>query len=385
MKKTRHTLEQIIRMLRQAEVKLAAGSSVAQVARELGHLPPLEGSLRRHEPTRGQTPQGVGERERPPEEAPCRKGAGHRHAKGGESGKLLSPSRRRKAVKHLQKNFRVSERRACRVVDQPRSSQRYLSTKADKDAALTQMIVALSGQNPRYGYRRVWALLRREGWEVNKKRVHRLWREADLKVPAGRRRKRQRLGSSENGVARRRAEYLGHLWSYDFAMDATEDGRRLKMMPVVDEYSRECLALEVERSITSEEVVKTLDRLFAERGAPRFIRSDNGPEFIAQAVKRWLAASGVETLYIEPGAPWENAYSETFISRMRDELLDREEFANLKEAKVLAEDYRDHYNHHRPHGALGCLTPVEFAAIEALADQGSGPSEQLESVQRLSL
>jgi putative transposase len=289
-------------------------------------------------------------------------------------------------VKHLQKNFRVSERRACRVVDQPRSSQRYLSTKADKDAALTQMIVALSGQNPRYGYRRVWALLRREGWEVNKKRVHRLWREADLKVPAGRRRKRQRLASSENGVARRRAEYPGHLWSYDFAMDATEDGRRLKMMPVVDEYSRECLALEVERSITSEEVVKTLDRLFAERGAPRFIRSDNGPEFIAQAVKRWLAASGVETLYIEPGAPWENAYSETFISRMRDELLHREEeFANLKEAKVLAEDYRDHYNHHRPHGALGYLTPVEFAAIEALADQGSGPSEQLESVQRLSL
>ena len=288
-------------------------------------------------------------------------------------------------MKHLQKNFRVSERRACWVVDQPRSSQRYLSTKADKDAALTQMIVALSGQNPRYGYRRVWALLRREGWEVNKKRVHRLWREADLKVPAGRRRKRQRLASSENGVARRRAEYPGHLWSYDFAMDATEDGRRLKMMPVVDEYSRECLALEVERSITSEEVVKTLDRLFAERGAPRFIRSDNGPEFIAQAVKRWLAASGVETLYIEPGAPWENAYSETFISRMRDELLHREEFANLKEAKVLAEDYRDHYNHHRPHGALGYLTPVEFAAIEALADQGSGPSEQLESVQRLSL
>jgi putative transposase len=287
-------------------------------------------------------------------------------------------------VKHLQENFRVSERRACRVVDQPRSSQRYVSTKADRDAALIQSMVALSAENPRYGYRRVWALLRREGWEVNKKRVHRLWREADLKVPAGRRRKRQRLGSSENGIARRRAEHPGHLWSYDFAMDATEDGRRLKMMPVVDEYSRECLALEVERSITSEEVVKTLDRLFAERGAPRFIRSDNGPEFIAQAVKRWLAASGVGTLYVEPGAPWENAYSETFISRLRDELLDREEFANLKEAKVLAEDYRDHYNHHRPHGALGYLTPVEFAAIEALADQGSGPSEQLESVQRLS-
>lgn len=291
-------------------------------------------------------------------------------------------------MKQLQKSFRISERRACRVVDQPRSSQRYVSTKADKDAALVQSMVALSAENPRYGYRRVWALLNREGWAVNKKRVHRLWREADLKVPAGRRRKRERLGSSENGVARRRAEHLDHLWSYDFAMDATEDGRRLKMMPVVDEYSRECLALEAERSITSEDVVETLDRLFTERGAPRFIRSDNGPEFIAQAVKGWLASSGVETLYIDPGAPWENAYSESFISRLRDELLDREEFANLKEARVLAEDYRDHYNHHRPHGALGYLTPAEFAAIEALSAQSSVPTEEhkeLESVPRLSL
>lgn len=154
-------------------------------------------------------------------------------------------------------------------------------------------------------------------------------------------------------------------------------------MPIVDEYTRECLALEVERSITSEDVVETLDRLFTKRGAPGFIRSDNGPEFIAEAVKGWLAASGVQTLYIEPGAPWENAYSETFISRMRDELLNREIFTNLKEAKVLAEDYREHYNHHRPHGALGYLTPAEFAAVEALKERL--PSEQLESVQRLSL
>ena len=153
-------------------------------------------------------------------------------------------------------------------------------------------------------------------------------------------------------------------------------------MPIVDEYTRECLALEAERSITSEDVVETLDRLFTKRGAPGFIRSDNGPEFIAEAVKGWLAASGVQTLYIEPGAPWENAYSETFISRMRDELLDREVFANLKEAKILAEDYRDYYNRERPHGALGYLTPAEFAAIEAL--KGQAPSEQLESVQRLS-
>jgi len=285
-------------------------------------------------------------------------------------------------VEHLQKNFCVSERQACRVLDQPRSSQRYVSTKVIKDTALSQRVIALSRKNPRYGYRRVWALLRREGWEVNKKRVQRLWREADLKVPA-KKCKRQRLGTSENGCTKRHAEYIGHVWSYDFAMDATEDGRRLKVMPIVEEYSRECLALEVERSITSEDVVETLDRLFTERGAPSFIRSDNGPEFVAKAIKRWLVASGVETLYIEPGAPWENAYSESFISRLRDELLDRELFVNLKEAQVLLEDYRDHYNHGRLHGALGYLTPVEFAAIEAL--KGSDPLEQLESVQRLSL
>jgi putative transposase len=155
-------------------------------------------------------------------------------------------------------------------------------------------------------------------------------------------------------------------------------------MPVVDEYTRECLALQTERSITARDVVVTLAGLFAQRGEPDYIRSDNGPEFIAEAVKRWLAASDVGTLYIEPGAPWENAYSETFISRLRDELLNREVFANLKEAKVLAEDYREHYNHHRPHGGLGYLTPAEFAAIEALAGQSSVLPEELESVPRLS-
>jgi len=276
---------------------------------------------------------------------------------------------------HLRETFGISERRACRVLNQSRSSQRRVSTKVGKDAALVERMVALSRENPRYGYRRVWALLRREGWAVNKKRVQRLWREAGLKVPAGRERKRRRLGSSENGCTRRRAEYIDHVWSYDFAMDATEDGRRLKVMPIVDEYGRECLALEMERSITAKDVVGTLDRLFTERGEPDYIRSDNGPEFIADAIRSWLAASGVETLYIEPGAPWENAYSETFISRLRDELLDREAFANLTEAQVLAGDYREHYNHSRPHGALGYLTPAEFAAREA---------EQLEFVQRLS-
>ena len=217
---------------------------------------------------------------------------------------------------------------------------------------------------------------------MNKKRVLRLWREHGLKIPHKQHKRRRLVGSGENGVSRRRAEYPNHVWSYDFAMDSTEDGRRLKVMPMVDEYTRECLSLEGERSIEACGVIDTLRRLFIERGEPDYIRSDNGPKFIAEALKEWLTISGVKTLYIEPGAPWENAYSETFISRLRDELLNREVFANLKEAQVLLEDYRDHYNHGRPHGALGYLSPAEFAAIEAL--KGSDPSEQLESVQRLS-
>ena len=231
---------------------------------------------------------------------------------------------------HVQKTFSLSERRACRAMDQPRSTQRYAKQRPGTDQALSSRVSELSRENPRYGYRRVWALLRREGWSVNKKRILRLWREAGLKVPQKQHKSRRLMGDSENGLSRRKAEHPGHVWSYDFAMDATEDGRRLKLMPVVDEYSRECLALEMERSITSEEVIDTLRRLFIERGAPEYIRSDNGPEFVARAVKRWLAVSGVGTLYIEPGSPWENAYSETFISRLRDELLNREVFVNLK-------------------------------------------------------
>ncbi len=279
--------------------------------------------------------------------------------------------------------LKVSERRACRVIGQPRSTQRYLGQKAERDRPLMERMVVLSKENPRYGYRRVWALLRREGFEINKKRVHRLWREAGLKVPT-KQRKRRRLGASENGCTRRRAEHKDHVWSYDFVMDRTEDGRRLKMMPVVDEHSRECLSIEVERSITAKEVVKTLATLFAQRGEPAFIRSDNGPEFIAKAVKCWLAASGVKTLYIEPGSPWENAYSETFISRLADELLNREAFTSLLEAKVLVEGYRNHYNRERPHSALGYRTPAEFAASCEPSGADEDLTKELESVTALS-
>jgi putative transposase len=239
-------------------------------------------------------------------------------------------------------------------------------------------MVRLSRENPRYGYRRVWALLRREGWPVNKKRVHRLWRKEGLKVP-DKQRKRRRLpdllGASENSCTRKRATHLNHVWSYDFVMDLTENGRRLKMMPVVDEYSMECLTIDVERSITAEDVVSTLASLFRQRGAPAFIRSDNGPEFIAKAIKEWLEASVGERLL-----------EETFISRFSDELLKREVFADLLEARVLIEDYREHYNHQRPHSALGYLTPAGFVAAADLGgkEENTGKQEELESVLTLS-
>ena len=175
----------------------------------------------------------------------------------------------------------------------------------------------LAKKKPRYGCRRVHALLRREGWRVNRKRVHRLWKAEGLKVPQ-RQRKRRRLGTSENGCTRKKAEYPNQVWSYDFTLDQTADGRRLKMLPVVDEFTRECHTIEVERSLTAEGVIATLAYLFRVHGEPEYIRSDNGPEFIAKAVKAWLAASGVKTLYIEPGSPWENAYVESFNSRLED-------------------------------------------------------------------
>jgi transposase InsO family protein len=228
----------------------------------------------------------------------------------------------------------------------------------------------LARRHPRYGYRRVAALLRQEGWRVNTKRVHRLWRREGLKVPQ-KQRKRRRLGTSANGCTRRRAERADEVWSYDFVLDQTADGRRLKVLPIVDEYTRECLALVVARRITARDVVAVLARLFRERGRPAHLRSDNGPEFIAGAVKEWVAKSGVGTLYIEPGSPWENAYSESFNSRLTDEVLDREVFSSLPEAQVLLAEYRRQYNEERPHSSLGYVAPAVFAAACRQADSAS--------------
>jgi len=284
----------------------------------------------------------------------------------------LSPTRRRQAVEQVTTRLEVSERRACQVLSQPRGTQRYEPHRVDEDKALVAGMKRLSRSHPRYGYRRITALLRVEGWCVNRKRVYRLWRQEGLKVPS-KRRKCKRLGDSENGCLRRRAEHINPVWSYDFVADQTEDGRRLKMLVVLDEYTRESLTIEVQRRIKAREVLATLEYLFAVRGAPQYLRSDNGPEFVAEAIQTWLKKSGVHTLYIAPGSPWENAYIESFNSRFRDELLNAEVFGNLREAKVLVEDYRRRYNHHRPHSSLNYATPAAFAAA-CLAPASAGPA-----------
>jgi transposase InsO family protein len=243
-------------------------------------------------------------------------------------------------------------------LEQPRQTQRYRPGVDATQRRLVQRMLELVAAHPRYGYRRIWALLRREGWKVNRKRLHRLWRREGLKVPQKARKKRH-LGHSGNSCVRLRPEHADHVWAWDFIFDRTARGHSLKWLSVVDEYTRECLALVAARSITAEDVLDLLAELFVVRGVPRHVRSDYGPEFLAQAVRSWLERTGSNTLYI---APWENGYAESFHSRLPDELLNVEEFASVAEAKVFAERWQLDYNHRRPHSSLGYRTPAEFAA-----------------------
>jgi transposase InsO family protein len=237
---------------------------------------------------------------------------------------------------------------------------------ADDEAALVGRVVELASEYGRYGYRRVTALLRREGWRVNHKRVERIWRAEGLKVPR-RQPKRKRLWLADGSCVRLRPEHRDHVWSYDFVSERTMDGRPLKLLTVIDEYSRECLAIKVGRKLTSEDVLRVLGRLFVARGIPTYIRSDNGPEFTAGVVRKWLERVGVATLYIEPGSPWENGYNESFNGKLRDELLNREVFTSLWEAQVLVEGWRREYNQVRPHSALGYRAPAPEAVMPASA------------------
>ena len=256
----------------------------------------------------------------------------------------------------------VSERRACQVISQPRMTQRYKTKRPDKDKALTAEIRRLAKKHKRYGYRMITAKLRQDNWNVNHKRVQRIWQKEGLQVPY-RRKFKKANGSSQNSCCLKKAEYKNHIWTYDFMSDQTEDGRRLKLLTVLDEFTRESPAIEVGRSIRAKDVIAVLEYLFMVRGAPKYIRSDNGPEFIADAIKKWLKKKHVETLYVEPGSPWENGYIESFNGKFRDEILNREIFYSVKEAKVLVEDWRLEYNNHRPHSGLGYMTPAGFASL----------------------
>ncbi|WP_421701028.1 IS3 family transposase [Aliiroseovarius sp.] len=272
-------------------------------------------------------------------------------------GKLLSPSRRRACVEHVRSQFHISERRACRVLGQHRSTQRRMPVgRADEDRLVADMI-ALTRQYGRYGYRRIAALLRDAGWLVNDKRVERLWRREGLKVPM-KQPKKGRLWLNDGSCVRLRPKYRNHVWSYDFVHHRTDDGKVFRTLNILDEYSRECLAIRVQRKLNSTEVIDALTDLFILRGVPAFIRSDNGPEFIAQSVRDWIAAVGAKTAYIEPGSPWENGYCESFNARFRDELLNGEVFYSLREAQILIEQWRKHYNTKRPHSALGYRPPA---------------------------
>lgn len=270
---------------------------------------------------------------------------------------MVSPASKRRAVEHVKEKLSVSERRACRVIGQSRTSQRYESKTAKKDQELTKAMRKIIKQRPRYGCRRVYQELRAQGLEVNYKRVHRIWKKEGLQIKRRSKRKRK-TGAGGKDL---RATQVNEIWSYDFMFDETSDGKGLKWLNVIDEYSRESLVLTVGRRMRSKEVIEALKPVVRKRGAPKILRSDNGPEFVSREVVEWVKEEGFKTEYIMPGAPWQNGYIESFNARMRDELLNVEEFGSVEEAKVLGKAYQKDYNENRRHSSLGYQTPSEFA------------------------
>lgn len=276
---------------------------------------------------------------------------------------MMSPAKRRRAIERVMISLGISERRACRVLGQHRSAQRYERRESEFSEAVTERTIALACDYGRYGYRRITELLCREGWQVNHKRVERIWRREGLKVPK-RQPKRRRLWFNDGSCVRLRATKADEVWSYDFVEDRTHDGKKFRMLTMVDEYTRECLALDCGRRLRADDVQARLETLFIGRGLPDFIRSDNGSEFTAATVKGWLKDLGVRTLFIEPGSPWENGYIESFNGKLRDELLNGEIFDTLTEAQVLTERWRQEYNRFRPHSSLGYRPPAPEAVTD---------------------
>ena len=277
----------------------------------------------------------------------------------------------------LQERLGFSERRACRLAGQHRSTQRHEPTVAVDDAAIRAQLRAFSRKRPRWGYRQAHQHLLEEGWSINRKRVQRLWREEGLRVPQ-KRRKRQRVGESTVPGDRLRAERPDHVWAFDFQFDVTDDGRAVKLLYVVDEFTREALAMEAERRIDGDRVVEVLDRIVRERGRhPKFVRCDNGPEMTSHALRDWCRFSRTGAAFIEPGSPWENPFVESFNSRVRDELLSVEVFSCLTEAKVMIEDFRQDYNRCRPHRAHGMMAPAAFKASWETTHEAAPASVEL--------
>lgn len=259
--------------------------------------------------------------------------------------------------------MKLSERRICRALGQHRSTQRRIPKGRDDEERLTADIVELARRYGRYGYRKIAELLRSQaGWIVNDKRVERIWRREGLKVPA-KQPKRGRLWLADGSCVRLRAERRNHVWSYDFVEDRTHEGRKYRMLNIVDEFTHECLTIRIDRKLKSADVIDALSDLIILRGAPEYVRSDNGPEFIAEAVKAWIAAIGAKTAYIAPGSPWENGFVESFNARLRDELLNGEIFYSLAEARIVIESWRRHYNAVRPHASLGYKPPAPEAFL----------------------
>ena len=269
--------------------------------------------------------------------------------------------------------FDVSERLACRVLGQHRSTQRKPPRGRADEAALTADVIALAARYGRYGYRRIAAMLRAAGWAVNVKRIERIWRREGLKVPM-RRPKRGRLWLNDGSCVRLRPERPNHVWSYDFVESRTHDGRKFRMLNVIDEFTREALAIRIDRKLKSTDVIDLLSDLFVLRGVPGHVRSDNGPEFVARAVREWIAAVGAKAAFIEPGSPWENGYVESFNSKLRDELLDGEIFYSLAEARIVVETWRREYNTVRPHSSLGYRPPAPEAMLWPATKTAAAPA-----------
>ncbi|TJZ79817.1 IS3 family transposase [Paracoccus hibiscisoli] len=277
-------------------------------------------------------------------------------------GKLLSPSRRRQCIDHVRQTLSVSERRVCRTLGQHRSTQRKVPCGLPDEARLTEDITALAEEFGRYGYRMITGLLNNCGWHVNHKRVERIWRQEGLKVPQ-KQPKKGRLWLNDGSCVRLRPERTNHVWSYDFVQDRTHDGRIFRTLNIIDEFTKEALVIRVKRRLNSTDVVDVLTDLFILRGPPEYIRSDNGAEFIAKKVRAWIGAVGAKTAFITPGSPWENGYCESFNARFRDELLNGEVFTTLREAQILIERWRRHYNTVRPHSALAYRPPAPKSIV----------------------